>query len=144
MSLFRCLSDLDLRKLQCVQYSLVRIATNITKYSHIAPVRKILHWLPIERPSVFKNAYKVVVLNMLNLFLNLDTLCTILAEVKPMVCCLRSHTLSHQFSGAAFTNIPNLSPILVIKFMTFVLVKIGPNLVFTKHVLARTIFQILC
>ena len=45
--------------------------------------------------------------------------------------------------GAVFTNIPYLSPILVIKFMTFVLVKIGPNLVFTKHVLARTIFLIL-
>ena len=45
--------------------------------------------------------------------------------------------------GAVFTNIPNLSLILVIKFMTFVLVKIGPNLVFTKHVLARTIFLIL-
>ena len=42
-----------------------------------------------------------------------------------------------------FTNIPNLSLILVIKFMTFILVKIGPNLVFTKHVLARTVFLIL-
>ena len=30
-------------------------------------------------------------------------------------------------SGVVFTNIPNLSLILVIKFMTFVLVKIGPN-----------------
>ena len=45
--------------------------------------------------------------------------------------------------GVVFTNIPNLSLILVIKFMTFVLVKIGPNLAFTKHVLARTIFLIL-
>ena len=45
--------------------------------------------------------------------------------------------------GVVFTNIPNLSLILVIKFMTFVLVKIDPNLVFTKHVLARTIFLIL-
>ena len=42
-----------------------------------------------------------------------------------------------------FTNMPNLSPILVIKFMTFVLVKTGPNVVITKHVLARTIFLIL-
>ena len=41
--------------------------------------------------------------------------------------------------GVVFTNIPKLSTIFVIKFMTFVLVKIGPNLVFTKHVLARTI-----
>ena len=46
-------------------------------------------------------------------------------------------------SGAVFTNIPNLSPILVQKLMTFDLVKIGPNLVFTKRVLARTIFLIL-
>ena len=45
--------------------------------------------------------------------------------------------------GVVFTNIPNLSPILIIKVMTFVLVKIGFNLVFTKHVLARTIFRIL-
>ena len=42
--------------------------------------------------------------------------------------------------GVVFTNIPNLSLVLVIKF---VLVKIGPNSVFTKHVLARTIFLIL-
>ena len=44
------------------------------------------------------------------------------------------------YPGVVFTNIPNLSLILVIKFMTFVLVKIGPNLVFTKLVLAGTIF----
>ena len=53
--------------------------------------------------------------------------------------------VTHVFnsSGVVFTNIHNLSLILVIKFMTFVLAKIGPNLVFTKHVLARTIFLIL-
>ena len=46
-------------------------------------------------------------------------------------------------SGLVFTKIPNLYLISVIKFMTFVSVKIGPNLVFTKHVLAGTIFIIL-
>ena len=45
-SLFRGLSALDLRKLQCVQNSLARIVANTTKYSHITPVRKALHWLP--------------------------------------------------------------------------------------------------
>ena len=55
-SLFRSLSALDLRKLQCVQNSLARIVTNTTKYSHITPVRKILHWLPIEQRSIFKTA----------------------------------------------------------------------------------------
>ena len=58
-SLFRSLSALDLRKLQCVQNSLARIVTNTTKYSHITPVRKILHWSPIEHHSIFKTALLV-------------------------------------------------------------------------------------
>ena len=45
-SLFRSLSALGLRRLQCVQNSLARIVANTTKYSHITPVRKSLHWLP--------------------------------------------------------------------------------------------------
>ena len=55
-SLFRSLSALDLCKLQCGQNSLARIVTNTTKYSHITPVRKTLHWLPIEHHSIFKTA----------------------------------------------------------------------------------------
>ena len=58
-SLFRSLSALNLRKLQCVQNSLARIVTNTTKYSHITSVRKILHWLPIEHRSIFKTALLV-------------------------------------------------------------------------------------
>ena len=42
-SLFRNLSALHLRKLQCVQNCLVRIVTNTHKYSHITPVTKSLH-----------------------------------------------------------------------------------------------------
>ena len=55
-SLFRGLSALDLRKGQCVQNSLARIVANTTKYSHITPVRKALHWLPIKYRSIFKTA----------------------------------------------------------------------------------------
>ena len=58
-SLFRGLSALDLRKLQCVQNSLARIVANTTKYSHITPVRKALHWLPIKYRSIFKTAVLV-------------------------------------------------------------------------------------
>ena len=61
--LFRSLSALDLRKLQCVQNCLARIVTNTTKYLHITPVRKILRWLPIEYRSIFKTAllvYKIL------------------------------------------------------------------------------------
>ena len=62
-SLFRSLSSLDLGKLQWVPNSLARIVTNTTKYSHITPARKIVHWLPIEQHSIFKTAllvYKVL------------------------------------------------------------------------------------
>ena len=46
-SLVSGLSALDIQKLQCVQNSLARIVANTTKYSHITPVRKSLHWLPV-------------------------------------------------------------------------------------------------
>ena len=58
-SLFRGLSALDLRKLQCVQNSLARFVANTTKYSHITPIRKALHWLPIKYHSIFKTAVLV-------------------------------------------------------------------------------------
>ena len=58
-SLFRSLSALDLRRLQCVQNSLARIVANTTKYSHITPVRKSLHWLPGMHRSIFKVALLV-------------------------------------------------------------------------------------
>ena len=82
-SLFRRISDLDLHKMQCVQDSLARIVSSTTKYSHIAPVRKTVYWLPIEHCSVFTlpylctSSYKVVIPNIWNLFLNLGIVCTI-------------------------------------------------------------------
>ena len=58
-SLFRGLSALDQRKVQCVQKSLARIMANTTKYSHITPVRKALYWLPIKCRSIFKTTVHV-------------------------------------------------------------------------------------
>ena len=55
-SLFRSLSSRDLRKLQCVQNSLARIVTRSSKYSHITPVLRSLHWLPIKYRIQFKTA----------------------------------------------------------------------------------------
>ena len=81
-SLFRSLSSLDLRKLQCVQNSLVRILANTTNYSHITPVKKTLHCWPIKHRSLYKMAYwctrsfRVVILNTWNLSLKLDLVCT--------------------------------------------------------------------
>ena len=55
-SLFRSLSCRDLRRLECLQNSLARIVTNTSKFSHITPVLKSLHWLPVQYRIKFKTA----------------------------------------------------------------------------------------
>ena len=58
-SLFRGLSVSNLRKLQCIQKSLVRIVCRATYLSHTTPLRKALHWLPIRHRCIFKTALLV-------------------------------------------------------------------------------------
>ena len=55
-SLFRSLSKLNLRKLQCIQNSAARILSNNSRYTSITPVLKKLHWLLVEQCTVFKTA----------------------------------------------------------------------------------------
>ena len=58
-SLFRSLSKFNLHKLQCIQNSAARIISNSSKYTSITPIRKALHWLPVEYRSIFKTAVLV-------------------------------------------------------------------------------------
>ena len=55
-SLFRSLSKINLRKLQCVQNNAARIVSNNSRYTSITSVLKKLHWLPVEQCTVFKTA----------------------------------------------------------------------------------------
>ena len=55
-SLFRGLSSLNMRKLQCIQNTLARIVTNCNKYTRASPILKRLHWLPVESRCIFKTA----------------------------------------------------------------------------------------
>ena len=102
-SLFRGLSAVDLRKLQCVQNSLARIVANTTKYSHITPVKKALHWLPIKYRSIFKTAvlvYKFLHSGNPKYFepFPIPIVHITLVEVNLMACFLRFPTLL-QFSS---------------------------------------------
>ena len=47
-SLFRSLSSLNMRKLQCIQNTLTKIGTNRNKYTQASLILKRLHWLPVE------------------------------------------------------------------------------------------------
>ena len=55
-SLFRSLSSLNMRKLQCIQNTLARIVTNCNKYTLTSSILKRLHWLPVEFRCIFKTA----------------------------------------------------------------------------------------
>ena len=47
-SLFLSLTDFELRRLQLVQNSLCRVVTRSSRFSHITPELKKLHWLPVR------------------------------------------------------------------------------------------------
>ena len=53
-SLYSGISQANLNKLQCIQNSLARVITNTSKYQHITPTLKKLHWLPIKQRIEYK------------------------------------------------------------------------------------------
>uniref|UniRef100_A0A3B3HCK7 Reverse transcriptase domain-containing protein n=1 Tax=Oryzias latipes TaxID=8090 RepID=A0A3B3HCK7_ORYLA len=53
-SIFTCLSKKSLERLQIVQNAAARLLTNSSKFSHITPLLKQLHWLPIHYRVHFK------------------------------------------------------------------------------------------
>ena len=53
-SLFLSLTNFELRRLQLVQNSLCRVVTRSSKFSHITPQLKKLHWLPVRYRVQFK------------------------------------------------------------------------------------------
>ena len=55
-SLFRSLSKTSLHRLQSIQNCAARIVTNLCRYTHITPVLRKLHWLPVQFRSEFKLA----------------------------------------------------------------------------------------
>ena len=53
-SLYSDISQTNLNKLQRIQNSLARVITNTSKYQHITPTLKKLHWLPIKQRIDYK------------------------------------------------------------------------------------------
>ena len=54
--LSRTLSKFNVHKLQCIQNSAARIVSTTSRYTSITVVLKKLHWLPLEKCTVFKTA----------------------------------------------------------------------------------------
>ena len=53
-SLYYGLPDFLIKKLQYVQNSAARLLTGSCKYDHVTPIRKELHWLPVQHRIIFK------------------------------------------------------------------------------------------
>ena len=53
-SLYNGLSQADLNKIQGIQNTLARVVTNTSKFEHITPILKKLHWLPIKQRIDYK------------------------------------------------------------------------------------------
>ena len=53
-SLFLSLTDFELKRLQLIQNSLCRVVTHSSKFSHITPQLKKIHWLPVRYRVQFK------------------------------------------------------------------------------------------
>ena len=53
-SLYSGISQTNLNKLERIQNSLARVITNTSKYQHITPTLKKLHWLPIKQRIDYK------------------------------------------------------------------------------------------
>ena len=53
-SLYSGISQANLNKLQHIQNSLARVITNTSKYQHITPTLKKLHWFPIKQRIDYK------------------------------------------------------------------------------------------
>ena len=53
-SLLYGLPDYQIKRVQRIQNTAARILTKTSKYEHITPVLKDLHWLPVENRIIFK------------------------------------------------------------------------------------------
>ena len=52
--LYNGISQANLNKIQRIQNTLARVVTNTSKFEHITPILKKLHWLPIKQPIDYK------------------------------------------------------------------------------------------
>jgi len=48
-----------LKKLQAVQNAVARVTTETSKFDHITPILRELHWLPVRKRIVYKLAVTV-------------------------------------------------------------------------------------
>ena len=112
-SLFLSLTNFELRRLQLVQNSLCRVDTRSSKFSHIAPQLKKLHWLPVRYRVQFKIG--LITYNILNqgqpVYLREFTIHTPLLEIQGEVP-PNSISFKPPLSIVEFTNQSNTSLIL--------------------------------
>ena len=116
-SLFRSLSRLNLHRLQSIQNSAARIATNSSKYTRITPVLRKLHWLPVQFHSEFKLAtlvYKFIHTGLPNIYPH-TTILTILDVVRLLPISLMYQNFNLKFTSP-LSSLISVSPLMLSLF----------------------------
>ena len=96
-SLCNGISQANLNKIQRIQNTLARVVTNTSKFEHITPILKNLHWLPINNASITNCVFlHIKRFKFSNLYLSLHSLS------------FPSHFLSTRSSNSSVLSIPYL------------------------------------
>ena len=53
-SQFRSFSSKNITRLQNIQNCLARFVSGASRFSHVSPILKFLHWLPVKQRIIFK------------------------------------------------------------------------------------------
>ena len=94
-SLYNGISQANLNKIQRIQNTLARVVTNTSKFEHITPILKKLHWLPIKQRIDYKLClltYKTLQIQQLTYLYNSLS--------------FPSHSLSTRSSDSSVLSIP--------------------------------------
>ena len=90
-SLYNGISQANLNKIQRIQNTRARVVTNTSKFEHITPILKKLHWLPIKQ----RIDYKLCLLTYKTLQIQ-----------QPTYLSFPSHSLSTRSSDSSVLSIP--------------------------------------
>ena len=115
-SLYNGILQANLNKIQRIQNTLARVVTNTSKFEHITPILKKLHWLPIKQ----RIDYKLCLLTYKTLQIQQPTyLCNSLS--------FPSHSLSTRSSDSSVLSIPSQGVHLPKVFWTFSFRRLKPS-----------------
>ena len=109
-SQFRSFSSKNITRLQNIQNCLARFVSGASRFSHVSPILKFLHWLPVKQRIIFKTLlfiYKFLSIGEPKYFAQYLSLFISVVKTRrsnPENMSLKSPSLVPQFINLKFTS----------------------------------------